>query len=276
MNKQKRITSLFLTSTLLLSGCFENNRDTDQLCANNPDLKCDELNVDDGQCRITRTDLIWHRLEVLKHPSDLNKITEYHLTQKYQVCLEVAAQIQAIDQTELKQKRFNALVNSGKNLDRLSTELASFHTPEALYFLWSQNNDLNARREFLQMESSPQLETARLQYALATFYIDRDHNKTVVLLNRALELTHDPKTLNLEIIQSLASVNHFLRNKERAYIWAIVAKSFDIPIIEDESFARLYPFSEEKLDQLNQISDKVIDSINDGQYRANLIPDYIK
>jgi hypothetical protein len=277
MNRpQQKTLLLLLTSSLLLSGCFENRRDTDKLCANNPALKCEELNTDDGQCKITRTDLIWHRQEVLKSPTDLNKITEYHLTQKYQICLEVAAQIQAIDQTELKQRRFNALVNAGKNLERISTELAEYHTPEALYFLWSQNNDAGARREFLQMEGSSQLETARLQYALATFYIDRDHNKTVTLLNHALELSHDPKTLNLEIIQSLASVNQFLHYKERAYIWAMVAKSFDIPIIEEGAFARLYPFNEEKLDQLNQISEQVTDSINNGQYRANLIPNYIK
>jgi hypothetical protein len=56
----------------------------------------------------------------------------------------------------------------------------------------------------------------------------------------------------------------------------MVAKSFDIPIIEEGAFARLYPFNEEKLDQLNQISEQVTDSINSGQYRANLIPNYIK
>ncbi len=276
MNKQQLKPLVLFCVSSLLSGCFENKHDTDRLCANRPELKCEELNIDDGQCRISRTDLIWHRLNVIKDPSDQNKITEYKLTQKYRQCLEVAAQIQAIDQSALIQNRFNALVNAGNNLDRISKELAEYHTPEALYFLWSQNGDSAARREFLQMEGDSLLNTARLQYALATFYIDKDHVKTLDLLNNALELSTDEDTLNLDIIKSLASVNQFLRHKERAYIWAMVASSFNIPIANKESLNLLYQFDNDKYKKLDEIADEVSDAIKDGKYKRKLIPDYIK
>ncbi|NAW99911.1 DUF2989 domain-containing protein, partial [Vibrio sp. V23_P3S9T160] len=43
---------MILSLSLLISGCFENNRDTDKLCADNPNLRCERLNINDGQCRV--------------------------------------------------------------------------------------------------------------------------------------------------------------------------------------------------------------------------------
>ncbi|MHA2939935.1 DUF2989 domain-containing protein [Vibrio sp. RC27] len=275
INAQLKLCLIVILS-VLLSGCFENKRDTKQLCAATPELRCDELNINDGQCRITRTDLIWHRRAVLRDPSDINKIKEYQLTQQYRVCLEVAAQLQPIDKPLLKQRRFEALVNASKNLDKLTNELHQFQTPEALYFLWSQNNDKEARREFLQMERSPSLQTARLQYALATFYIDIDPHKTVKLLNRALELTTGPKELNTEILQSLASINQLIERKELSYVWAMVAKEFGVPIVEQDQLDLLYNFDDNKLDQLDDIASDVTSAINQGKYRSDIIPDYIE
>jgi hypothetical protein len=267
--------SLILTITVMLMGCLENQRDTDQLCAETPELRCDELNIDDGQCRVTRTNLIWHRQDALRDPNDLNKIKEFQLTQQYRTCLEVAAQIQPLDKDLTKQRRFDALVAAGNNLEKLIQELNQFHTPESLYFLWSQNNDRNALREFLQMENSPELETARLQYALATFYVDIDAEKTLVLLNNALELSDDPKQLNVEILQSLASINQLLKRTEHSYIWAIVAKAYGVPIVEQKWLDLLYNFDQDKREQLDELADLIISAIRKGQYRRNIIPDYL-
>lgn len=275
MNKTQLKLSLLCAITALLSGCFENKRDTDQLCAENPALRCDELNIDDGQCRISRTNLIWHRQDVLRDPSDINKIEEYQLTQEYRTCLEVAAQIQPLNKDLIKQRRFNALISSGENLERLTEELREFHTPEALYFLWSQHNDKAALRAFLQMENAPELQTARLQYALATFYVDVDPNKTLELLNRALELSNNPKQLNVEILQSLASINQLIKRKEHSYIWVNVAKEYGVPIVEQKWLDLLYNFDQDKRKQLDEIAEQVSRAVGRGQYRNTIIPDYI-
>src|SRR5690606_5429665 len=173
---------------------------------------------DDGQCRIPRTDLIWHRYEVLKNPSVDNKIQEYSFVSAYRKCLELASQIQPIDQSALKERRFDALIHTGKEQERLVNELRQMRTPHSLYFLWSQTGDNQARREFLQMEGKPELETAELQYALATFYTSRDREKTIRLLNHALELSNG-QTVNTEIFKSLASTYQALNDKEHAYVW---------------------------------------------------------
>ena len=74
-----------------LVGCLEGNKNTDQLCQSNPTLQCELLNMNDGQCRVARTDLIWHRFEVQKQPTETNKIKEFELVTAYKKCLELAA-----------------------------------------------------------------------------------------------------------------------------------------------------------------------------------------
>lgn len=144
---------LILASLVLLSGCFENRKNTEKLCADNPNLRCEQLNMDDGQCRIPRTDLIWHRLK-FEITERWKSIKEYHLVSAYRKCLELASQIQAIDQTKLKENRFNALVNSGKEQERIVAELKQSNSPQALYFLWSQIGDHAARRAFCSWKVS--------------------------------------------------------------------------------------------------------------------------
>ncbi|MDW6003603.1 DUF2989 domain-containing protein [Vibrio mangrovi] len=274
MQQQIKYASLAIT-VFLLSGCLENTRNTDKLCQDNPELRCEELNINDGQCRVARTNLIWHRLKVNKNPTDVNKITEYELTQKYKQCLEVAAQIQPIDQAELKQRRFNALLSSGKNMERLEKELMKYNTPSSLYFLWSQTGDTQARRKFLQLEGKPEMESADLQYALATFYIDRDKEKTIKLLNHALELS-DPEKLNTSIFESLASLNQLRHRQEASYIWAIVGKHFGVSVASPESMRLMYGFSEEKFDMLDDIADMIIDAVEDKEYHPSMMPEFKK
>ena len=106
--KLTKITTAIVISCALV-GCFEVNRSTDQLCSNNPSLQCQRLNMGDGQCRVPRTDLVWHRYEGIKKPSIKNKIEEYELTAKYRNCLDLASQIRVISDDKLKRLRFEAL-----------------------------------------------------------------------------------------------------------------------------------------------------------------------
>ncbi|CAH8217671.1 DUF2989 domain-containing protein [Vibrio aestuarianus] len=269
MNRIK--ITLILCFPLLASGCFENNKNTEKLCADNPNLRCEQLNMDDGQCRIPRTDLIWHRFEVLKNPTDKNKIEEYGLVKSYRKCLELASQIQAIDQTKLKQRRFEALVNSGNDLDRIVKELKQSRSAQSLYFLWSQIGDKQAQRQFLQLEGKPELENAEMQYALATFYTNRDREKSIALLTHSLELSKG-KPVNIEIIKSLASTNQILKHKEKAYIWAMVGKAFNVPVASEAELELLYGFTQEKFDRLDLIADQITEAIENGQFKASLMP----
>jgi len=256
---------------LVLAGCLEGNKNTDELCADHPELRCEELNMNDGQCRLPRTDLIWHRFEVKKMPTDANKIKEYEFVAAYRKCLELASQIAPIDQSALKEKRFSALVHSISEIERIVEELADSKKPETLYFLWSQTGNDDARRSFLQLEGTKALQTAEMQYALATFYTTRDEEKTIVLLNSALELSNSTN-INPEIFKSLASINHRLGFLEKAYIWAMVAKEFEVPIASKSELSLMYGFSAAKYDELEKVASKIENAIGDGQYKRGMIP----
>ncbi|MCG7487937.1 DUF2989 domain-containing protein [Vibrio sp. Of14-4] len=257
-----------------VTGCFENRRNTDQLCKDNPKLRCERMNQNDGQCKLPRTKLIWHRYDSFRNPSDVMLIKEYALTAEYKKCIELASQIQTIDQADLRRKRFNALVNAGEDLEALVEEIRKSSSPDALYFLWSQTGDESARRSFLQLEGKPALETAEMQYALATFYTSRDLEKTVKLLNKSLELS-DGDNLNTDIFKSLASINYQINQKEQAYVWAMVASAFEVPVIAStQEMKLLYGFSEDKYEQLDNIADDIKSALDSGKYKRSMMPKF--
>ncbi|MGD8122719.1 DUF2989 domain-containing protein [Vibrio sp. TRT 2004] len=260
-----------LSASIALTGCFEGNKNTEQLCNDNPGLQCQRLNVGDGQCRVPRTDLIWHRFEVLKNPNDDNYIKEYALLSTYKKCLELASQIQPIDQSGLKQRRFDALINSGQDLEAIVSRLEKSDSPQSLYFLWSQTGSDPARRAFLQLEGTPSLETAEMQYALATFYTSRDQAKTRQLLVHALELTKRGK-VNTEIFKSLASTTYRLGDKEEAYIWTMVAQRFNVPIASKSELQLLYGFDSSTYSQLDDIAEEIEEMVNNGTFNASIVP----
>ncbi|USD66056.1 DUF2989 domain-containing protein [Vibrio sp. SCSIO 43136] len=263
---------LIIIATLIpLSGCLESRKNTDELCESNPPLRCEKLNMRDGQCRIPRTDLIWHRFDALRNNTVEKQLKEYELLHEYQQCLELAAQIQPINQSNVKERRFNALVHTYDEQKRIKQELGQSTNPRAYYFLWTQGDE-NAKRAFLQLEGTPALESADMQLALASYYVGRDELKTVKLLENALKLTPTGE-LNTDIIKSLASTNQTARRYEHAYIWAMVGKEFDLPITSERNLQRLYAFSEEKRSNLDAIAMKIASAVKEGGYKPELLPD---
>ncbi len=162
-------------------------------------------------------------------------------------------------------------MHSSEEQERIVSELSLSRSPETLYFLWSQTGDEDAQREFLQMEGSPKLETAEMQYALATFYTNRNQEKTLQLLNHALELS-GRSNINTEIFKSLASTYYKENQRELAYIWAKVAESFEIQIVSDKELQLLYGFNKEKFQKLDAIADDVEEMVRAGKYMQSSLP----
>ncbi|PNQ58687.1 DUF2989 domain-containing protein [Vibrio sagamiensis] len=267
---------LLIFCSLLLTGCFDGNVKTEELCQNHSELQCKKLNINDGRCRIPRTNLIWHRFEQLQVHSEANQIKEYGLLAEYRKCLELASQITPIDQNELKRNRFDALIHTIKELDRIVNELQNSTQPATLYFLWSQTANMQAKRLFLRMEGSPKLNTAEMQYALATFYAKRDPSKTIQLLNNALTMSNK-NNLKLEILNTLASLNQELGHKEQAYMWAMVAKQFDVPIASKDKLERMFTLTpQSKYEQLADLAKRVAKSLKKGAYSPEQVNTYLE
>lgn len=266
--------SLITFTAFSLSGCFDTTPTTTQLCEDHSELQCDQLNMRDGQCLNQRDALILSRFTTLKSQNDLDKLKTIQATYQYQSCLTSAAQIEPITAKEIKTKRSEALIHTYDAIDLLSIELKESKEPKVLYYRWS-TGDKSALREFLQLEGSRSLETAELQYALATFYALRNGNKTVTLLNHSLELlTKDDykNDFHATIIKSLASINHKEQNTEHAYIWALVGKEFDLQVSSQQQLDLLYSFSNAEKQKLQQASEVIVKSIKEQKFSAQLLP----
>ena len=269
--KLTKITTAIVISCALV-GCFEVNRNTDQLCSNNPSLQCQRLNMGDGQCRVPRTDLVWHRYEGIKEPSIKNKIEEYEALTEYRNCLDLASQIRVISDDKLKRLRFEALNNTAEDLKLIVKTLEKSDSPQALYFLWSQIGDEKAGKRFLSLEGTSALDTAEMQHALATYYTNRDPEKTRQLLIRTLELSNK-SNLDPEVYTSLASIAYKMGLRKEAYVWTMAAEMADIPIASEKEIQRLYGFQESLYDELDDYADDIESAIMKGRFKESMLPD---
>ncbi|MDD1781332.1 DUF2989 domain-containing protein [Enterovibrio sp. ZSDZ35] len=268
----KLIAAIFVPT--LLSGCFESNRSTAQLCENYPQI-CHKLNVRDGQCRHERTDLIWMRFDVEKKPSDLNKFDELMLTKKYARCMELSAQIETTTLKERKTKRTEALYHAYDSIERIEEELTTSYQPSIIYYRWTQG-DNDALDQFLRLEETEYLDTPELQLGLATYYVDKDKEHTIDILLKSLSFydgrageTRD-KTVP-EAVKSLATANHSLGLLDEAYMWALVGQDLGLPIAKEAQLKLLYPMPDNRRDDIADIANDVSSAIEDGDFERDLL-----
>lgn len=257
-----------IASILLLGGCYERHRTTDSLCESYPQI-CADTNIDDGQCRLQRTTLIWQRYDVLKNPTDAEKFKELKFTYDYQKCLEYAARIEPTELKERKTIRTQALLHAYDSIRRLNEELAQSDDPEILYFRLSQG-DKTAMTKFLKLEGSEVLDSPDLQFALATIYIAKDQDKTVSFLLRALELYQPNQPIKPEIIQSLATLSHQKGNQDAAYLWARVGHELGMQTANIEKLDAFYPMPEQARLALVQKAQYVAKALRDGVFTARM------
>ena len=207
--------------SLLLSGCFDRYRSTESLCNDNLSL-CQSLNLNDGQCRIQRTNLIWQRYDTLQTPTDEHKFKELKLTKEYQFCLEYAAIIEPTELKQRKTKRIQALYHSYESIERLNQELRLSQDPHIIYYRWSQGDQI-AKQQFIALEGNKELEHPELQLALASYYIKKDKTKTLDILHHSLSLYKTNDNININILRSLATLYYQQNNEYAAYVWTTIA-----------------------------------------------------
>lgn len=257
---------------LLLSGCFENNRNTNKLCSNYPEI-CFKLNNNDGQCRHERTDLIWARYDFVKKPSDLNKFDELLLTKMYAKCMLNVAQIETTTLKAKKTLRTEALFHAYDSIERIEKELKTSYQPSIIFYRWTQG-DREALEQYLKLEETEYLNTPELQLGLASYYADKDKAHTVSLLLKSLSF-YDGRSgytqdkIIPEVIKSLATINHGQGKLNDAYLWALIGENLGLPVAKEAQLKFLYPMSDEQRDQMIQIAELIAESIEDGQFEKN-------
>ncbi|WP_231730691.1 DUF2989 domain-containing protein [Photobacterium aquimaris] len=252
---------------LLVSGCFDRYRTTDSLCNDNPQL-CQPLNLNDGQCRIQRTNLIWQRYDTLQTPTVQHKFKELKATQEYQFCLEYAARIEPTELKQRKTKRIQALHHSYEAINRLTQELQSSQDPHIILYRWTQG-DQNAKQQFLALEGNAELEHPELQLALASYYIDKNKTKTLNILHHSLSLYKANDDININILHTLATLYFQQKNTSAAYVWTKVANQYHSNTqtkTVTSSLKNRFNLTDKEQQKLNTAVTDIIKALNDGQY----------
>ncbi|MGL6315530.1 DUF2989 domain-containing protein [Vibrio sp. WXL103] len=265
--------SILVACTALLSGCFEQLTETEQLCRDNPELECQQLNIDDSQCHAPRYRLLAYRAETPAPRTDIQQIREYELVSDFRSCLELAAQIEPIDRRDRKTARFETMMSMRQEQKRLIANIKDTQSAHALYFAWIYLGEESARRQFLRLEGEPELDTAELQYALATFYTTRDPAKAEQMLHRAIELSMETP-VNRDIFTTLSTLYYRTNQIELAYLWSMVAKHFGVAIASERELEFLYQnVTPQQKRQLDQQSLSIVAEINSQRYRNRSIAD---
>lgn len=259
----------------ILTGCFDiEPHTTKELCERYPEL-CKNFNINDGQCRVQRARAIWHRHLTNQKPSDKNYFKLLLHYKQYKNCLELASQIQL---TKLKNRgvqRTIAFNETIKQIGKIERKLVQSNNPEVLYYMWTNNDSDIAKEKFLSFEGTKHLETPKLQKALASYYFSSNPDKAISILTHALALYNDVRHLDKDIIASLATLNYKKHYFHNSYLWTIIAKRFNIPVVSAEHLNIIFNISIEEKLKIEAESAKIYKSIKKGQFRSKDITNNI-
>jgi hypothetical protein len=260
----KRLSSLSLL--LLLTACGEKELNITQVCQDKPGL-CTDL-VEDGHCRVERSETILSRFNEQKLPSDANKYRLILDFEKYSKCMELAKGIEHLKLKEKTTERVNSYMVSLNEIKRLTDETATSDYPGLLYYHWSRFGSESHLARFEQAAKAGQLNTPDLKFALARYYIGKDKNLAIQTMLDALKMYKADAVIDTDIYTSLTTV-YFSQNKlAESYHWALVAQAAGVERIEFDLI--LKSAKDNSLDQskIEDLADATLESIEIGQFKA--------
>jgi hypothetical protein len=268
LKEQMRLLTL-ITLAFLLSGCanmFFGQKTISQICKEYPQM-CNDLNSD-AHCRREKAEIIRTRYANRQAPSDPLKFDLLMQFEDYQECIGKAAQIEHIKHKEKKTDRVKGVITARRQLAQLARDTEDSKYPYLLHYHWSRFGRQESLREYLVLEKAGKLEEPELQVFLAEFYVKRDLDKTVRILYRALELYESGDEVNPEIFYSLSTI--FLKQERfpRAYVWAYIAKEYDVDNLDLTAIEALVRQVGKRPSRLEDIGDDYMSDIRSGDFVA--------
>ncbi|MFO6422959.1 DUF2989 domain-containing protein [Motilimonas sp. KMU-193] len=261
----KRLTFLVLPLLFMASGC-EQKINIKEVCSNTPEL-CSDLNTDDGWCKEERTNVIRSRKEQTNPEIDTD-LAKYHLLRdfkSYKTCIERAAQVEPIIYKDKKTGRVNALITAENEIQRLEQETINSNEPHLAYYHWRVHGNQEAKARFMAIEDSPALDEPELALAMASYYFERDPDKTAKLLYRAIS-NYKGELPPESIYDSLTTLNLQEKRYPETYIWMQVAKQLGKKNVSLQTLERYQVFSEEEKQKLDTLAKELAEKITDGTF----------
>ncbi|NQY87682.1 MAG: DUF2989 domain-containing protein [Colwellia sp.] len=261
-----KLLTLFF-ALLLLSSC-DGNKSLAKLCKENPEI-CQEFGQD-SWCKRERNNVALARIDlktINKDPQKYNLLIAY---EDYVACMGLASQIQHIKLKEKTTMRKNNLFNAKAKLAQLSEQTLDSAHPHLLYYHWTRELNKNSLAQFLKLEGSAALENSLSQFQLATYYVKKDKNKTLLLLFRALELHQPNQKLIPEVFETLATMFTNKNKPKQAYIWLkvyhlVTTKHEELVKQQLKNYQSAYALDGEFLDN---VASNTLANIERGKFKA--------
>lgn len=211
------ITSFILCGSILcLFGC-DNERNTDAICKNNPEI-CVDLHKD-SWCRFEKGALIRHRYELstTKEATGEQLYRQLIYLEDYSHCVELAAGVQHIVNPQRTNDRARAFSYATQNLAELQDSTKGNTDVHLSYYHWSRFNDQKALQRLMTAEKQDKLNDPLILSNLASNYLKFDVNTARKLYLKVLATT-PASQLNPDWLLGLANAYRQQRNLEQAYM----------------------------------------------------------
>ncbi|WP_430455786.1 DUF2989 domain-containing protein [Rheinheimera sp.] len=260
---QRLLSSLPLL--VLLSACGEKELNITQVCQEKPGL-CTDL-IEDGHCRVERSETILARFGEQKLPSDANKYRLLLDFEKYSKCMELAKGIEHIKLKEKTTARVDSYMVSLNEIKRLTDETVTSDYPGLLYYHWSRHQSRPHLEKFEQAAQAGQLNTPDLKFALARYYIERDKSLAITTMLDALKLYKAGEVVDTDIYTSLTTL-YFKQNKlPESYHWALVAQAAGVERIEFDMILKSAKDNALDKDKIETLADETVAGLEAGQFK---------
>ncbi|QIR14426.1 DUF2989 domain-containing protein [Shewanella aestuarii] len=212
------ITSFtFIGAFFGLFGC-ENDRNSDVICKNNPEL-CADLHRD-SWCRFEKADLILHRLQLKNTESPSGKQLFQHLIylENYSQCVELAAGVQHVLNTQRTSDRQRAYAVSTQNLSELQEFTKNNNDVYLAYYRWIRFNDQASLQIVIDQYKAGMIYDIDILAQLGAHYIRISPNEAKHIY-RYLFDTVDTEQFNPDWLLAIASLYQQEQNFEYVYIF---------------------------------------------------------
>ena len=212
------ITSFsFFIGFLGLLGC-ENDRNSDMICKNNPEI-CADLHQD-SWCRFEKADLIRHRLQLkqTENPTGLQLYQQLIHLENYSNCIELAAGVQHILNPQRTQERARAFAVSTQTLSELRDYTKDNPDIYLAYYRWIRFNDKNSQDIVIKHYQNGAIDDPEILSQLAAYYV-RVSPVDAKRIYRFLFTSVAAERFNPDWLLGLASVFQQQQNFEYAYLF---------------------------------------------------------
>ncbi len=266
-------TFLILGLILTLFSC-DNNRNTKGICKKNPEI-CADLHGD-SWCRFERGHLIRHRLELknTETPSDKQVYDQLIFLEDYSNCIELAAGVEHIINTDRTFDRQRAFVISTQNLAQLQEHTKDNPSPLLSYYHWSRSNDQDALLRLLAAEKLDLLTDPEVIGYLAGYYLTRDIKKSQAMYIKAIAFSNEDN-FKYDWLLGLSEAYERQKDFERSYLAAkagvILGKNHVMP----EKMRELLGNNQKVIDYLDERADELADEIDDEDFADSKIRLYL-